>query len=61
MGGGLAEGDTIVSYTVEGSRTRVGRSDNVITDVIICNAAGEDVTKNYMIETIVGTLRVKSA
>ena len=61
VGGGLAEGDTIVSYTVEGSRTRVGRSDNVITDVIICNAAGEDVTKNYMIETIVGTLRVKSA
>lgn len=58
VGGSLAERDTIASYTVEGSRTRVGRSDNVITEVVIRNAAGEDVTQNYIIETVVGTLRV---
>ena len=61
IGGGLAEGDTIEAYTVVGSRTRIGRSDNVITDVTIRNADGDDVTRNYMIETIVGTLRVKSS
>ncbi len=61
VGGDLAEGDTIVDYTVVGSRTRIGRSDNVITDVTIRNAAGEDVTRNYIIETVVGTLRVKSS
>ncbi|MBQ9151567.1 MAG: transglutaminase domain-containing protein, partial [Clostridia bacterium] len=59
-GGMLADGDYIAEYTVEGSRTRVGRSDNVITGVVIRNADGEDVTHNYAIETVVGTLRVTS-
>lgn len=58
VGGTLAEGDFIADYTVEGSQTRVGRSDNVITEVIIRNADGEDVTANYTIETLNGTLRV---
>ena len=56
--GSLAPGDTVYSYTVEGSRTHVGRSENVITSLIIRNSAGEDVTRNYAIETVAGTLKV---
>jgi hypothetical protein len=54
----LAEGDTVESYTVEGSQTRVGRSENVVTRVVIRNADGEDVTRCYAIEAIAGTLLV---
>ena len=54
----LAEGHRIHSYTVEGERTFVGRSSNVITKVIIVNQNGMDVTANYAIECIDGTLRV---
>jgi hypothetical protein len=60
-GGSLAEGDYIAEYTVDGSITRVGRADNVITGVVIRNADGEDVTHNYAIETLVGTLRVTNS
>ena len=56
--GALASGDTVESVTVEGSQTRVGRSENLITDVVIRNAEGEDVTRNYAIETVAGTLKV---
>ena len=59
-GGTLAEGDYIDSYTVEGSQTRVGRSDNVITEIVIRNQKGEDVTGCYAIELLAGTLRVTS-
>ena len=58
MAGGLMPGDTIDSYVVEGSRTNVGRSENVITSLVIRNSAGEDVTRNYSIETVAGTLKV---
>ncbi len=54
----LAEGHRIHSYTVEGERTFVGRSSNVITKVIIVNQDGIDVTANYAIEAIDGTLRI---
>ncbi len=60
VGGSLAEGDYIDSYTVEGSQTRVGRSENRITEIVIRNREGEDVTRNYAIETIAGTLKVTS-
>ena len=56
--GSLAHGDRISAFTVEGSRTNVGRSENVITDLVILNSAGENVTLNYTIETLTGTLKV---
>ena len=58
MEGTLAPGDTIYSYTVEGSRINVGRSENIITDLVIRNAEGTDVTRNYAIETVAGILKV---
>ena len=61
VSGTLAEGDTIASYTVEGSRTHVGRSDNTITEIIIRNRKGEDVTGCYAIELLAGTLTVTSS
>ncbi len=51
-------GDYIAQFTIQGSQTNPGKSDNVITDVVIRNANGEDVTGNYAIVFIVGTLRV---
>ncbi|MBQ4113657.1 MAG: hypothetical protein IJD38_12750 [Clostridia bacterium] len=56
--GSLADGDSIVYYSVEGSRTTIGRSQNVITAVTIHNKDGEDVTRCYAIDTLPGTLRV---
>jgi hypothetical protein len=50
----------VESVTVEGSQTRVGRSENLITDVVIRNAEGEDVTRNYAIETVAGYLKVNA-
>ena len=58
IGGGLAEGDYIDRYTVEGSQTRVGISENVITDIVIRNQYGDDVTACYAIETVAGSLKV---
>jgi hypothetical protein len=60
IAGELAEGDYIHSFTVEGSQTRIGRSDNVVADIVIRNAKGEDVTRNYNIITVAGTLKVTS-
>ena len=57
-GGTLAEGDYVDSFTVEGSQTRVGTSENVITSIVIRNQNGEDVTACYAIETVAGTLKV---
>ena len=56
--GALAPMDSIYSYTLEGSQTRVGRSENVITDIVIRNHYGEDVTACYAIETVAGSLKV---
>ena len=58
LSGALAPGDSITVCEVEGSRTQVGRTDNVITRVVIRNEAGEDVTANYEIKTEVGVLKV---
>ena len=54
----LAEGDTIESVTVTGSRTTVGNSDNVPSAAVIKNAAGDDVTSSYSITYENGTLEV---
>jgi len=58
--GALAEGDTIRSVQVEGSQTVVGTSDNVASKAIIVNA-GKDVTANYDITYVKGTLEVTKA
>ena len=61
--GTLADGQT-ESVTVKGSQTLVGSSANTITDVKIMAAvkegaeAAEDVTKNYEIRMLPGTLTV---
>ena len=55
---GLAPGDT-VEVTYGGSQTDAGTSEGTITDYVIRNAAGEDVTANYpTINVEPGTLRV---
>ena len=43
---------------MEGSQTRVGKSENIITSIVIRNKDGEDVTGSYAIETVAGTLKV---
>ena len=58
IGGALVGVDSIDSYTLEGSQTRVGRSENIITDIVIRNQYGDDVTACYAIETVAGILRV---
>lgn len=55
---GLAPGDVIESVTVTGSQTAVGTSDNVPSAAIIKNANQEDVTANYEINYVNGTLAV---
>ena len=57
-GGKLADGDTIQSVTVTGSQTLVGESKNVARGAKIVNAAGADVTGNYAVTYINGTLKV---
>ena len=54
----LADGDHVHSVTYSGYIVNVGSSDNVIKDVTLYNAAGEDVTDNYTIEKQRGTLTV---
>ena len=54
----LVAGDSIESVTVTGSQTAVGTSDNVPSGAVIKNASSEDVTSNYAITYIKGTLEV---
>jgi len=58
VSGDLLEGHAIKLYTVEGSQTEIGRSDNIITHVMICDKNGMDVTANYSIEFQAGRLEV---
>ena len=55
---GLAEGDHIESVTITGSQTSVGESDNMPSAAVIKNASNEDVTANYNITYVNGTLTV---
>ena len=43
---------------MEGSQTNVGYSDNIVTGVVIRDENGFDVTGNYSITLVSGTLRV---
>lgn len=56
--GTLAEGHRIGPYEVTGSQTVPGRSDNVITYIVILDGNGNDVTLNYAITYEVGQLKV---
>jgi hypothetical protein len=56
--GALAAGQSIAAYQIKGSQTNVGVSDAVVTDIVILDADGRNVTANYQITIIPGTLRV---
>ena len=56
----LAEGDEIANVTITGTITEVGSVENVASGAKIVNAAGEDVTGNYDIEYVKGTLTIKA-
>ncbi len=53
----LAAGDTLASVTVTGSQTNVGSSDNVASDAKLMRG-DRDVTANYAIKYLPGTLTV---
>ena len=54
----LASSDRITSVTVTGSQTAFGTSGNVPSAAVIQNAKNEDVTANYAITYVNGTLEV---
>ena len=54
----LADGDNIESITVTGSQTLVGTCDNIPSNAVIKNIAGDDVTFCYNITYANGTLEV---
>ena len=56
--GSLASGHTISVYVI-GSRTPLGSSANIISQVIITDANGKDVSSFYNIEKRQGTLSVR--
>ncbi|MBQ9746316.1 MAG: hypothetical protein IJW21_05790, partial [Clostridia bacterium] len=56
--GKLAEGDKIAVCEVEGTQTNAGRSENAIVKFVIHNSRGEDVTSNYNVTMVPGTLTV---
>lgn len=58
ISGELVSGQEINFYVVTGSQTAVGRSENSIEYVSICDKDGNDVTKNYTIKYENGKLKV---
>ena len=57
-GGSLARGHSIKKCVVLGSITDVGESSNIVSTVIIVDANGVDVTDNYDIDKVYGTLKI---
>ncbi|MDO4852703.1 MAG: MBG domain-containing protein, partial [Clostridia bacterium] len=55
---GLAAGDSIETVTMTGSQTDAGESANVPSEAKIVNSDGKDVTGNYAITYVNGTLKV---
>lgn len=53
---GLAAGDKVESVKITGIQSVPGSSPNVPSDAVIKNVKGEDVTKNYAIKYVNGTL-----
>ena len=58
--GELPTGHTL-EVVVTGSQTNVGRSKNKVTSVVVRDALGNDVSKNFTIETVNGLLTVTPA
>ena len=56
--GKLCQGHTIADIHIVGRITQIGRCDNMIMYVTIVDAEGQDVTKNYSITLLPGTLCV---
>lgn len=56
--GALAAGHGIASYEITGSQTNVGVSDATVSDIVIIDQSGRNVTANYQITIIPGTLIV---
>ena len=54
----LVAGDSLWSVTITG-RTLYGESDNVPSDAVIKNAAGDTVTNSYNIDYVNGHLKIK--
>ncbi len=57
---GLQGTDTVTAVTVTGSITGVGTADNMPSKAVVMNGA-EDVTANYAISYVNGTLRVTAS
>ena len=57
--GTLADGQTLTAVKVTGSQTSVGSSENIASDAVIM-ADHAEVTSNYNITYLAGTLRVTS-
>jgi hypothetical protein len=55
--GELVSGHKINFFVVTGTQTAVGRSENSIQKVLICDQSGNDVTKNYAIKYENGRLK----
>ena len=56
--GTLVKGHTLQSIEIVGSQKLVGRSENVITYVAIHDQNGRNVTENYALTLLPGTLKV---
>ena len=56
-GAGLGDGDS-ADVVISGSQSGVGRSENKVDGVVIYNSDGDDVTSNYSIKYVNGTLTV---
>jgi uncharacterized protein (TIGR02145 family) len=57
-GGSIVSGDTIISITQGGSQTCVGSSAHTISDAVIMKDGITDVTDQYAIAYVEGTLKV---
>ena len=57
--GTLAFDDALLSAVVTGSQTDAGSSENPVSDAVINGADGADVTENYEITYVPGTLTVE--
>ena len=58
IAGALVKGHSLQSVEIVGSQKLVGRSENVITYVAIHDQNGKNVTKNYSLTLLPGTLKV---
>jgi hypothetical protein len=54
----LATGDYVSSIAFANTQYGVGKCENTISSIVIKNAAGKDVTKNYAITYVNGTLEI---